>query len=129
MKTFGRWLEEKLEQRNLKHALLDALQLAKNALDGGNDVPIRMINLNRLKEKISSLGLTPEDQEKLINYAITQKDGGTLKGLLAMVDADDIESQDTTSSRPAVLPQGTQPAPKPLNTQQRQQQQQMGQGF
>lgn len=121
MKTFYVWLEHTLRMRRIISNFADTLQMNKDAVEGKN-FSINSIKERKLDSAIDNLGITPEAKSKLKEYA-KQHPEQSLMDLLNQIQEDEIVLQDLDVSRPAKLPQGTQPAPQPFNKQQMMQQQ------
>ena len=118
-------MEDKLAQRRLTTSLLRNLGYEKDALDQ-QDIIMATRKFSDIENAINALPLDDSNKEEMIAFARAHRQEG-LKALTAKIKPNDMETQDTDSSSPAVLPQSNQPAPKPVNPQQMQQMQQMQQ--
>lgn len=128
LKTFTVWMEDRFKQKQLTHRMLQKLGYDVHALDG-QDVILTDRKYNDIENAIVGLEIDGENKENMIRFVQNHrdKDGNiqnlSLKALAAKINSADAESQDKLSSTPAVLPQGQQPAPKPMAQQMQQQNQ------
>jgi hypothetical protein len=133
LKRFTVWMEDRFKQRQLTHRMLQKLGYDVHALDD-QDVILTDRKYNDIQNAIVGLEIDDENKENMIRFVQNHrdKDGNiqnlSLKALAAKIKYKDIETQDTASSTPAVLPQGQQPAPKPMSQQMQQQNQPMAAG-
>lgn len=133
LKRFTVWMEDRFKQRQLTHRMLQKLGYDVHALDD-QDVILTNRKYNDIQNAIVGLEIDGENKENMIRFVQNHrdKDGNiqnlSLKALAAQIKYKDIETQDTASSTPAVLPQGQQPAPKPMAQQMQQQNQPMAAG-
>jgi hypothetical protein len=123
VKTFAVWVEDQLEKKRLIRILLDRLGYDRSALDNNNDIIITDRKLDNIIDAINALPVGEENQQAMITFAQQNQKNLSLRALANKINVNDAESQDKTSSVPATLPQGNQPAPKPFNKQMQQQQQ------
>jgi hypothetical protein len=126
VKRFTVWVEDQLEKRRLIHILLDRLGYDRSTLDNNNDIIITDRKLSNIIDAINALPVGEENQQAMITFAQQNQKNLSLRALANKINVNDAESQDKASSMPATLPQGTQPAPKPFNNQQQQNQPQPG---
>jgi hypothetical protein len=129
VKRFTVWVEDQLEKRRLIHILLDRLGYDRSTLDNNNDIIITDRKLSNIIDAINALPVGEENQQAMITFAQQNQKNLSLRALANKINVNDAESQDKASSMPATLPQGTQPAPKPFNNQQQQNQPQPGVGL
>lgn len=128
LKTFTVWMEDRFKQKQITHRMLRKLGYDVHALDG-QDVILTDRKYDDIEDAIISLEIDDENKENMIRFVQNHrdKDGNiqnlSLKALAAKINPADAESQDKLSSTPAVLPQGNQPVPKPMQNQQMQQNQ------
>lgn len=123
LKTFILWMEDQNAKRRLIHTFLDRIQFGSP-----DQVITDKKQIDNILDKINSMdGINDENKEEMRNYVLSHHNNLSLKALVNMINPLGGEIQDRSYSQPAVLPQGTQPAPKPLNNRQMQQQQQQQQ--
>ena len=106
-KSFKVWLEERMDDRQIKHILLKNLGFDAHAMDD-TTIKLRDLNKGHLVNAISKLGLEPDKVTDLQNWIQTNPDT-TLQELLSQLNSDDFEQGDETD-----LPgqQGVLPPPK-----------------
>lgn len=129
MKKFTVWVEDQLEKQRLVRILLDRLGYDRNTLDNNNDIIITDRKLSNIIDAINALPVGEENQQAMITFAQQNQKNLSLRALANKINPNDAEAQDKISSKPAVLPQGNQPAPKPVINQPQQNQPQAGTNF
>lgn len=129
IKRFTVWVEDQLEKRRLVHILLDRLGYDRNTLDNNNDIIITDRKLSNIIDAINALPVGEENQQAMITFAQQNQKNLSLRALANKINPNDAELQDKTSSQPATLPKGNQPAPKPVINQPQQNQPQPGADF
>ena len=123
LKTFTLWMEDVIQQKRLTNALLRNLGYKTDAISN-QDVILKDREFRDIVDAIKRLDIDEDNKEEMIKFANSHKNNLSLKALANQIKFNDVETQDTLSSIPAVLPQGQQPAPKPINKQQMMMQQQ-----
>ncbi len=113
LKSFSLWLEEMDDNHKLRSMLLKRLGFDPKADDAIN-IKIRDLDKSRLKDSIGSMGLD-DDTVMELQMWIDQHPDSNLSNLLSQMRDDEMDNLTTDlPSKPAVLPKGTQPMPKPM---------------
>jgi hypothetical protein len=125
IKTFMLWMEDQNDKQRLIRIFLDRLHFDKHALDAGGDQVITdKKQVANILDIIKSMdGIDDDNKKQLSDFAMTHQNNLSLKALTNLINPVGGEVQDRAYSKPAVLPQAQQPAPRPLNNQQRMAQQ------
>jgi|SRR5581483_6081132 len=111
VKRFTVWMEEQFDKKRLMNILASRLGYDKKAID--NDVIMTDRKLSDVLTAIEQLPIDDDNKEQMINFAKSNHQSLSLKALANKINPVDIETQDKTTSMPAVLPAGTRPMPKP----------------
>lgn len=120
---FKLWFESTLlKKKFINRDFMKRLGLAPDTLEK-QDIDMEIIPKSKFVSAIDQMPITDDEKNKLKGL-IMPKPKGSLKSFVNQINPLAVqEKQDKAFTYPAYIPQGQQPAPKPMNPQQMQQMQ------